>query len=1067
MDENSTSIQNYNFIKNEPLGEDLFKNKSQEKTALVISEKIINEPEFKIIGIDGEWGSGKSNLVRLIEKKLEKSHKFFIYDVWGHQEDEQRHSILSELTDFITREDIVKGKNDWKEKLVILTSKQKNTTTTNIPHLSIGFILSLLLIIYVPTVNTFAKGLNIWFQIPIVLLPILLLFVLFMKFYCKYRKEGKSKKHYNLKRWNRFKRYSQDAAQELFKVYHSQKEAETKIEVISEKEPTVKEFRTWMKQIDDDLNQKVIIVFDNFDRLPKKHIQSIWSSIHIFFAEEPYNNIKVIIPFDREHLQNAFKELNGKDNEVGNDRKFGNDYINKTFDIVFRVTKPIMSNWKEFFEANWKKAFVNSDEEELKLVVQVYEFLNRRITPREIISFINEILTIKLLDDKFKERYIAIFILKKDEILNDPLKAITNVKDIVDGLFHVYSNDPEYAKQLTAIVYHIEVEKALELIYMQELKDSMLKNDVEHFNEICNSDFINAMFYSTMLKIDNFENPILTLDAISKESNVSQRNIQQTWNLFNNQVLQLDSSTTKFKISDWQLALIKNISDDKYLAKLLGSYFNLIDDSNIEQYIDLIDDLTIDLKSERVLDHLVKRNISDKNFIKLIEYSGKNYLKYKLFADYKLLDQYLSKLSIEEIIKLNNTEFLSKEYDFKNYQLILKNSLNTFIDQNNLQSSNDVLVKIKERSKKSGDMKDLLDDSRIYSMYSNNPSSELPIINELIAMRTAKGSGFNSAYVTQFTSVLNLNDDTRAEAISEIILKYITYDDLLLLSKYFNSSLLFKQIILRMFNKSDLGKSANILTLIEKYNEIKEGLGIDDNLLLTEFNKWEVDKDKLDVNKLSDLFINDCINSSDLRISEDFFEVFNMEFKNLDNESYETVFDDGTDVHFKYFKHLELDNLSQTSLDVFGNKLIEKLKSNNAIDNQNWEILAIYDSNHSTISIINTLKNILSEILTSKIEFKIDTAKKLIPYFIKYDLLKNHNDIFRLVIKNDFLSDSEFVSLLISNSEYIKNVYKNAMQADKDGFRNLINENRENNSEFESLAKSLDIRKSKGNTEEN
>src|SRR5690606_28198648 len=160
-------------------------------------------------------------------------------------------------------------------------------------------------------------------------LPIILLLLLFFKFFFKHRKNEKSK-NITTKRIDRIKRYSQEAMQELFKVYHSQKEAETKIEVISEKEPTVKEFRTWMKEIDDDLKQKVVIVFDNFDRLPKKHIQSIWSSIHIFFAEEPYENIKVIIPFDRDHVQNAFKELNGIDT------KFGDDYVNKTFDIVFR-----------------------------------------------------------------------------------------------------------------------------------------------------------------------------------------------------------------------------------------------------------------------------------------------------------------------------------------------------------------------------------------------------------------------------------------------------------------------------------------------------------------------------------------------------------------------------------------------------------------------------------------------------------------------------------------------------------------------------------------------------------
>lgn len=1058
MDENSTEIKNYNFIKNQPLGEDLFENKSQEKIATVISEKIINEPDFKIIGIDGEWGSGKSNLVRLIEKKLEKTHKFFIYDVWGHQEDEQRKSILVELTDFIKSEkDLLKkgNKKTWDDKLKFLLAKSKETTTINQPYLSVGFIFSLLSIVYIPTVNVFKDSMKDFFEIEswfwklvLVAFPVFIVIGIYLWNIGKYLSEK-----------NGFWKSFRLSAEETFQVYTNKQKEETKTETISEDQPSVRDFQNWMEEINNDLSKPIIIVFDNFDRLPKNHILNIWSSIHIFFAEREYSNIKIIIPFDREHIQNAFKEMNGKDN------KFGDDYVNKTFDIVFRITLPIMSNWKKFFEEQWKKAFNNNDEE-MRLVIQVFEFLNRRITPREIISFINEILTIKLLDDNFKERYIAIFVLKKDEILKNSLKAVTDFKDILGGLYHIYLSDSEYAKQLTAIIYHIEVDNALELIYTQELKDSMLKNNIERFNEICNSDFINAMFYSTMLDIETFENPILTLNSIDKESSVSSKNIQQTWELFNYRVLQLNSSITKLKFSDWQIILIKNISDNEYFVKLLDSYFKLIDDSNIENYIDLIDDLIISLTEEKVLNQLVKRNISNENFIKLIEYNGEDYEKYKLFTDYKSLDQYLSKLNIEEILKLENTKFLTKEYDFKSYKSILKNSLNTLIDQNNVQSSNDVLVKLKERSKKNGDMKDLLDDSRIFSLYSHYSSTDLPIINELIAMRIAKGSIFNSSYVSQFTNILNSEDDKRADEISNIILNYIDYSDLLMLSEHFNNSPLFKQIILKMFNKADLKKSANIITLIENYDKIKENLTIEDSLLLTELNKWTIEKSKLDIEKLSDDFINDCINFSNLKISNVFLEVLNEEFRNLNKEGYETVFDDGTDVHFKYFKHLDLDNITQTSLDIFENKLIEKLKSNNTIESQRWNILAIYESNNSKISITNTLKNILDEILVSKIEFKIDTAKKLIPYFIKYDLLKKHNDIFRLVIKNEFVSDSEFVNLLISNSEYLKTIYKNAIQTDKEGFRNLINEKREDNSEFENLAKSLDIRKSKVNSEE-
>ncbi|SEQ21877.1 P-loop NTPase fold protein [Myroides profundi] len=189
--ENKEEEKNYgfNFLTNQPLGEDLFENRSQEKIATVISDKIICNSDFKIIGIDGEWGAGKSNLVRLLEKKLEKTHKFFVYDVWGHQEDDQRHSILAEITDFIIQKQLVNDQYNWDDKLLKLISKQKNTTTTNIPHLSIGFIISLLLIIYVPTVNTFAKDLPILWKMIIVLLPIIILFCLFIYLLLLYREK--------------------------------------------------------------------------------------------------------------------------------------------------------------------------------------------------------------------------------------------------------------------------------------------------------------------------------------------------------------------------------------------------------------------------------------------------------------------------------------------------------------------------------------------------------------------------------------------------------------------------------------------------------------------------------------------------------------------------------------------------------------------------------------------------------------------------------------------------------------------------------------------------------------
>lgn len=298
----------YRFLQNIPIGEDLFEGKSQERIARVISDNI-GYSDFQVIGIDGGWGTGKSNLVKIVENILpEESYKFFIYDVWGHQGDDQRKAILVELTEFVTKEKQVNDVNKWNDKLTRLLAKKREITTSNYPYLSIGFIFSLLSIIYVPTVNVFKDTIvgfldikTVFWKLLLVMFPIFIVVCIYVW--------NLIKEVCNRNGWKSFKL----SAQETFQVYTNKQKKETKIETISENEPTVRDFRGWMKEIDSDLNpnnKKLIIVFDNFDRLPKNHIQNIWSSIHIFFSEEKYNNIKVFIPFDRAHIKNAFSELN-------------------------------------------------------------------------------------------------------------------------------------------------------------------------------------------------------------------------------------------------------------------------------------------------------------------------------------------------------------------------------------------------------------------------------------------------------------------------------------------------------------------------------------------------------------------------------------------------------------------------------------------------------------------------------------------------------------------------------------------------------------------------------------
>lgn len=54
--------RNYpHFLQNAPCGEDLFEGKSHKTIAKNIKKLILSNDTCRVIGIDGGWGSGKSN----------------------------------------------------------------------------------------------------------------------------------------------------------------------------------------------------------------------------------------------------------------------------------------------------------------------------------------------------------------------------------------------------------------------------------------------------------------------------------------------------------------------------------------------------------------------------------------------------------------------------------------------------------------------------------------------------------------------------------------------------------------------------------------------------------------------------------------------------------------------------------------------------------------------------------------------------------------------------------------------------------------------------------------------
>lgn len=550
------------LLSNAPLGKDLFEGKSQELIADAIVEQLkLNanqrNPDLhhKMIGIEGAWGSGKSNLVEIVKKKLNENaaFHFFTYDVWGHQEDLQRKAILEELVNDLVENDVIRSNSkknnhlNWKDRVKNITGTFTETTRRQIPSISLGFALCVLALIITPICTNISTD-SIWANVAPWLPSAIVLLALVFFIIRKGLKRGFADFIYS---------------------YKGKSIESTEREFVHEKNPSVLDFRILLHDISNVLIGKhLIIFFDNMDRLPKQKVERLWSSIHTFFAENHgYNNISCIVTFDRKHIQDAFS--------VKNDNSRGNDYIGKTFDIVFRVAAPVLVDWKKFFERKWKEAFENEfNPIEYEYVIQAYDILSDSSNPipRSIIRFINECVLLKRTFRDIPERYIAIFNLKKDDLLNRPL----DMGCLNTNLQSIYEHDPKYYDYITALVYQVPPEKAISVIYKQVLYKALEQHNQKELIDISQAPFFKDILEDALNYFALLKDPIVSLDELGDIplSEEQQRKLWRELYFRSAKSMQFDSG----RIEPFQMVLLKHLEKEQkteLIQKILAPFNNI------------------------------------------------------------------------------------------------------------------------------------------------------------------------------------------------------------------------------------------------------------------------------------------------------------------------------------------------------------------------------------------------------------------------------------------------------------------------------------------------------------
>lgn len=1042
------------ILSKSPCNADLFEGKAHEKLAKTIADEIVSDENCTIIGIDGGWGSGKSNLVGMVEKYLtggnsetKDKYHFFTYDAWGHQNDLPRRSILEELTSDITQgTNALLAENTWKQRLDNLLAKRKKTKTKTVPSLNFAIVTIALMTAFTPMINAIAEEIpyqcgRLFFTIAIYLIPIA--FIVY-KQRCSLKKHGQE---FNCENF----------FTELFLLYKDKVIENEKFETISEREPSTKQFKDWMNDINKDIKSKdkyLIIVFDNMDRLPKQKVQELWSAIHSFFSETYYSNIKVIVPFDRLHIRNAFQSENLADKNENKVKVYGDDFINKTFYIVYHVAPPILSGWKHYFEYQWNNAFGN-DYPLDNAVLQIYDMMTEEHSPRKIVAFINEFVTIKsVCDDSIPERYIALFIFGRSEISLNPMKQILS-PSYLGSLEFMYKDDKNMAEYMSSLYYQLPVKEAVDIVYTRHFTKELDDNNPESIKQMktaSNSKFF-AILDRAIAQVNNTENATLALQTVFEDETNAQ--IKNIWECLYEKDKLVRGEIIKYE--PYHKVLLTHINNkSEYINDLIRAYLAAFkEESDINEYINGIDDLAevedVDLYS--MLENL-HNVVSPEQFVVLVKVTKKEYKRYGLYCNDATLSDFMSNQDVNFWEELTILPYLDrKEYPLGSFKSKIEDGLKA----NNLrvETAKILFARLKEiKTDSIINYKDYFQNNILDNLF-HNAKDEFRY--DLISMRLSAFADFAGSN-NFLNSYLNTNIEEDVIEVAKVSNRYVCYGDLLLHLDMFHNPFV-KALCKYHTNNQVSVQSMNFIEVAKKFEMILNNSDITASEMFLRMNDRKQYKSNIkesDISSLPFAFF-EAAKEVDCELSTYVLGLATKYMQSLSQDEWKEYINIGDNMQFKLIK-LHHPTKIQPFFDAFKSimKSYANGESSDCIDKAMVEsvIDICLDMNHDVKRLFKDIRDIF---INSGI-----TCEKL-KYFgnwlFKYANLEHKLGCLDKILPSELLDDNDIILMMEQNKDVVKGMVEHA--ADSSEFtsklESMLKGNKKNNENLKNLCAFLDI----------
>lgn len=480
------------------------------RVASAIAQVIRDNRNLKVVGLLGPWGSGKSTVINLVQKALSNDTKvdtcFFTYDAWAHQNDPPRRAFLDALIHFLIGKHLPTEitEKQWRDRLDRLNRRVEITDTTVTPTLTTSgraIVLSLFLIpLGMQLISrdwynaAFAKGhtsvdtISFLLGLSLVLLPAIVAAIVY--FCWRPKRLPTSFAFFKSANWTTHRTPHEDES--ILSLFMSRQVQRNRNRVTRDPDPTTIEFQDFFREVMESVGsptRRIILVIDNLDRLPHDEAISMWATIRGFFlgavetqhVRKAVQEPTVILPIDEEAIHRMYASLDAASAHIQS-----RAFMEKTFDLCFRVTKPVLTGWNAYLKQQMSYVFGKEMPEDWPHITgRFYDrFLTSQtditVTPRSINTLVNSIGLCKLqwLGSEVPYASIAYYCIFRETIKANIIQAIASPIAGIEEL------DPNWQRSISAIHFGVSPQDAEEVILDQPLRNAIQSRNSEVFQQL-------------------------------------------------------------------------------------------------------------------------------------------------------------------------------------------------------------------------------------------------------------------------------------------------------------------------------------------------------------------------------------------------------------------------------------------------------------------------------------------------------------------------------------------------------------------------------------------------------